>query len=369
MVMDSLRYWVTEMHIDGFRFDLASSLARDADGFNTRSGFLVAVGQDPVLSQVKLIAEPWDIGPGGYQLGGFPAGWSEWNDKYRDTVRRYWRRDEGMLPEFASRVFGSSDLFNHSGRDLSSSVNFVTTHDGYTLMDTVSYRERHNLDNGEENRDGHDANYSDNYGIEGPTDDPSVNAFRTQQRRNMIATILLSQGVPMLLAGDEMGRTQRGNNNAYCQDNEINWVDWSLLEKDASFHEFVKSALTLRRTEPLLRLREFTGGEQDRVTASWLDPAGQVMTDSQWNESFARCVALLLSDKSGLAEGASRHLFIVFNASADAVPVSIPKVEGVPGWQLRLDTVHTDPITEAQVADIVTIGPSSVTVYSAVASN
>lgn len=369
MVMDSLRYWVTEMHIDGFRFDLASSLARDADGFNTRSGFLVAVGQDPVLSQVKLIAEPWDIGPGGYQLGGFPAGWSEWNDKYRDTVRRYWRRDEGMLPEFASRVFGSSDLFNHSGRGLSSSVNFVTTHDGYTLMDTVSYRERHNLDNGEENRDGHDANYSDNYGIEGPTDDPSVNAFRTQQRRNMIATILLSQGVPMLLAGDEMGRTQRGNNNAYCQDNEINWVDWSLLEKDASFHEFVKSALTLRRTEPLLRLREFTGGEQDRVTASWLDPAGQVMTDSQWNESFARCVALLLSDKSGLAEGASRHLFIVFNASADAVPVSIPKVEGVPGWQLRLDTVHTDPITEAQVADIVTIGPSSVTVYSAVASN
>ena len=228
MVMDSLRYWVSDMHIDGFRFDLASALARDEQGFNRNSAFLSAIRQDPLLNRVKMIAEPWDIGPGGYQLGGFPAGWSEWNDKYRDSIRKFWRGDEGLLSEFADRVFGSSEQFHHSGRGLGSSVNFVTTHDGYTLMDTVSYKERHNLANGEENRDGHNANYSDNYGVEGQTDKVEINEFRDLQRRNMMATVLLSQGVPMILAGDEFGRTQQGNNNAYCQDNEINWLDWSL---------------------------------------------------------------------------------------------------------------------------------------------
>jgi len=228
MVMDSLRYWVTDIHVDGFRFDLATTLAREESGFDTRGGFLDAIQQDPVLSRVKLIAEPWDIGPGGYQLGAFPAGWSEWNDRYRDTVRRYWRGDDSLLPELAKRVHGSSDVFDHSGRGPWSSVNFITTHDGFTLMDTVSYRDRHNEANGENNADGHHANFSENYGAEGPTDDTAVNEFRDRQRRNMLATLMLSQGVPLLLAGDEMGRTQQGNNNAYCQNNEINHLDWSL---------------------------------------------------------------------------------------------------------------------------------------------
>lgn len=369
MVMDSLRYWVTDMHVDGFRFDLATSLGRDPQGFNSRSAFLGAVLQDPVLSRVKLIAEPWDIGPGGYQLGGFPAGWSEWNDKYRDTVRRYWRGDEAMLPEFAGRVCGSAENFNHSGRGAWSSVNFVTTHDGYTLMDTVSYKERHNEANGEENRDGHDANYSDNYGIEGPTDKQEVNAYRDLQRRNMIASVLLSQGVPMLLAGDEFGRTQQGNNNAYCQDNEINWIDWSLQESDAEFLAFVKQAIELRKSEPLLRLRKFVGGENpddanQRATATWCDPQGNPMQDHQWRESFAGCVSLLLTDKTSIDK--AHHLLVVFNASKESMDVQFPKMVDEGGWQCRLNTSQTSPITEAIVADKFLVAASSLCVYSRV---
>ena len=370
MVMDSLRYWVTDMHIDGFRFDLATTLARDAQGYNSCSGFLMAVSQDPVLSRVKLIAEPWDIGPGGYQLGAFPPGWSEWNDKYRDTVRRFWRGDESMLAEFAGRVFGSGDLFNHSGRGISSSVNFVTTHDGYTLMDTVSYCERHNERNGENNRDGHDANYSDNYGVEGPTDDPSVNEFRSLQRRNMLATLLLSQGVPMLLAGDEMGRTQQGNNNAYCQDNELNWIDWSLIEKDPKFLSFVKAAIALRQSEPLLRRRNFVGQSGDNLVTCWCDPSGKPMEDHQWGESFARCVSLLLSCETDCREASEddmpnkRHCFIIFNASKEAVNVTFPEVSGVSDWQCRLNTVQTGSISDASFADNLEIAASSVSVYS-----
>ena len=360
MVMDSLRYWVTDMHVDGFRFDLASTLAREPDGFNSRSAFLSAVTQDPVLSRVKLIAEPWDIGPGGYQLGAFPAGWSEWNDKYRDTVRRYWRGDESMLPEFAGKVLGSGDHFNHSGRGAWSSINFITTHDGYTLMDTVSYKERHNAANGEENRDGHDANYSDNYGVEGLTDKQEINTYRDLQRRNMMATVLLSQGVPMILAGDEFGRTQQGNNNAYCQDNEINWIDWSLRETDAAFMDFVKSVVALRQSEPLFRLRKFTQGAS--VSATWSDPDGKPMQDHQWQESYARCVSLLLTDTG--ASGSASHLLIIFNASKEAMDVRFPEEAGDRVWQCRLNTSQTSPINDAQIADKFLMAASSLCVYS-----
>ena len=359
MVMDSLRYWVTDMHVDGFRFDLASTLAREPDGFNSRSAFLSAVTQDPVLSRVKLIAEPWDIGPGGYQLGAFPAGWSEWNDKFRDTVRRYWRGDEAMLPEFAGKVLGSGDHFNHSGRGAWSSINFITTHDGYTLMDTVSYKERHNAANGEENRDGHDANYSDNYGVEGLTDKQEINTYRDLQRRNMMATVLLSQGVPMILAGDEFGRTQQGNNNAYCQDNEINWIDWSLRETDAAFMDFVKSVVALRQSEPLFRLRKFTQGAS--VSATWSDPDGKPMQDHQWQESYARCVSLLLTDTG--ASGSASHLLIIFNASKEAMDVRFPEEAGDRVWQCRLNTSQTSPINDAQIADKFLMAASSLCVY------
>ena len=370
MVMDSLRYWVTDMHVDGFRFDLATTLARDAQGYNSCSGFLVAVSQDPVLSRVKLIAEPWDIGPGGYQLGAFPSGWSEWNDKYRDTVRRFWRGDEGMLAEFAGRVFGSGDLFNHSGRGIWSSVNFVTTHDGYTLMDTVSYCERHNELNGENNQDGHNANYSDNYGVEGPSDDPSVNEFRDLQRRNMLATVLLSQGIPMLLAGDEMGRTQQGNNNAYCQDNELNWIDWSLIDKDSDFLSFAKAAIALRQSEPLLRRRKFVGQAGDNLVTCWCDPSGNPMEDHQWGESFARCVSLLLSCETDHQQESesdtpdNMHCFIIFNASKEAVNMAFPMVSGVSEWQCRLDTAQTGSISDVSFADNLEIAANSVSVYS-----
>ncbi len=377
MVMDSLRYWVTDMHVDGFRFDLATSLARDEQGYNDRSAFLSAVGQDPLLSQVKLYAEPWDIGPGGYQLGKFPAGWSEWNDQYRDTVRRYWRGDDSVLPRFAGSVFGSSDVFNHSGRGAWSSVNFVTTHDGYTLADVVSYRERHNEANGEDNRDGHNANYSDNYGVEGHTDDPSVNEYRNLQRRNMIATVMLSQGVPMLLAGDEIGKTQGGNNNAYCQDNEINWIDWSQVEKDAEFLSFVKLAIALRKSQPLLRLRKFVGND-DQVKVTWCDPSGSPMTDHQWGESFAKCVSVLLEanvpETSAEVQGSpaellselrpASKLLIVFNASKEQVNIHFPKESGVIEWQCQLDTANPGPIKAAPVADNFMMAASALVVYA-----
>ena len=240
MVTDSLRYWVQEMHVDGFRFDLGTILARETHGFDQGGGFLDSCGQDPVLSSVKLIAEPWDIGPGGYQVGGFPPGWAEWNDRYRDTVRSYWKGDEGKLPEFAARITGSGDLFNRRGRKPWASVNFVTAHDGFTLNDLVSYNDKHNEANGEENRDGHSDNYSWNHGVEGPTDDPEIVELRERQKRNFLGTLLFSQGTPMILAADEFGRTQRGNNNAYCQDNEISWVDWRRDDRADALIDFTK---------------------------------------------------------------------------------------------------------------------------------
>lgn len=361
MVMDSLRYWVTDLHIDGFRFDLASTLAREKNGFDQRGGFLDAVRQDPVLGKVKLIAEPWDIGPGGYQLGAFPAGWSEWNDKYRDTTRRFWRGDDGMLPEFAKRIHGSSDLFDHSGRGSWSSVNFISSHDGYTLTDTVSYRERHNEANGENNADGHDANYSDNYGIEGPTDDQSVNRYRDQQRRNMMATLLLSQGMPMILAGDEMGRSQRGNNNAYCQDNELNWIDWTLVGQDKEFLSFVQSLTSLRRSEPLLRLRRFVHRAPDTNSMPeirWSDPLGNEMAEHQWSESFARCVGLLLGDRLS-----GRCLFMIFNASSETVGFQFPQVQSAVQWQCVIDSALISVSETPKVTERVDVAANSVSVY------
>ncbi len=357
MVMDSLRYWVTDMHVDGFRFDLATTLAREPHGFDPRGGFLDAVRQDPVLSRVKLIAEPWDIGPGGYQLGAFPAGWSEWNDKYRDTARRFWRGDDGVLPEFAKRIHGSSDLFDHNGRGSWSSVNFIASHDGYTLADTVMYQERHNEANGENNNDGHSANFSNNYGVEGPTEDAGIQAFRERQRRNMIATLLLSQGIPMILAGDELGRSQQGNNNAYCQDNTLNWIDWSLLEKEAEFFEFVQSLIAFRHTEPLLRRRRFVHRSDEQPLAiQWTDPSGSEMAEHQWDESFARCIGLLLSDDD-------RAVFMVFNASADSVNCRLPDNQRAQHWRCVIDSAGPPPTQGAPASTSIDVAANSVSVY------
>ena len=350
MVMDSLRYWVTEMHVDGFRFDLATVLARESYGFDPGSGFLDAVRQDPALADVKLIAEPWDVGPGGYQVGNFPPGWAEWNDRYRDTVRRYWRGDEGMLPELAGRIAGSSDLFEKRGRRAWSSVNFVTAHDGFTLNDVVSYNDKHNLANGEDNRDGHSANHSWNHGVEGETSDPAVKALRARQRRNQLATLFLSQGTPMMLAGDEIGHSQKGNNNAYCQDNEISWLDWTKRQGDGhDLLAFVKRLIALRKAHPVLRRPAFLHGRQTSANGLkdivWFTPQGVEKAAEHWRNTHARCIALLLNGHAGSytgADGAPQDdgvLLIVLNAHTDTVTVTLPDV--VPdarGWRCVLDT-------------------------------
>ncbi|MBV8643830.1 MAG: glycogen debranching protein GlgX, partial [Candidatus Eremiobacteraeota bacterium] len=333
MVMDSLRYWVDEMHVDGFRFDLAPALAREDHGYTRNAAFFKAIQQDPILSRVKLIAEPWDVGPGGYQLGNFPPGWSEWNDKYRDTVRRFWRGDQGVLPELASRLAGSSDLFAHNGRRPRSSINFATAHDGFTLTDLVSYNDKHNEANHEENRDGNSDNASWNCGVEGATDDPAVLLLRERQKRNFVATLLLSLGVPMILAGDERGRTQRGNNNAYCQDNEISWVDWSGADaRDLALAEFVKTMLRMRREHPAYRRDAFFRGQavdaSGRKDITWMKPDAFEMGDGDWTPEH-RTIGLYL--------GARPMLFVAMNAAPDAMGFTLPDVERVV-WSLVLDT-------------------------------
>jgi len=333
MVMDSLRYWVDEMHVDGFRFDLAPALAREDHGYTRNAAFFKAIQQDPILSRVKLIAEPWDVGPGGYQLGNFPPGWSEWNDKYRDTVRRFWRGDQGVLPELASRLAGSSDLFAHNGRRPRSSINFVTAHDGFTLTDLVSYNDKHNEANHEDNRDGNSDNASWNCGVEGATDDPAVLLLRERQKRNFVATLLLSLGVPMILAGDERGRTQRGNNNAYCQDNEISWVDWSGADaRDLALAEFVKTMLRMRREHPAYRRDAFFRGQavdaSGRKDIAWMKPDAFEMGDGDWTPEH-RTIGLYL--------GARPMLFVAMNAAPDAMGFTLPDVERVV-WSLVLDT-------------------------------
>jgi isoamylase len=351
-LMDSLRYWVTEMHVDGFRFDLASALARELHAVDRLSAFFDVLRQDPVLSQVKLIAEPWDLGSGGYQVGNFPVGWTEWNDKYRDTMRAYWKGDGGLIGEFAQRLTGSCDLYNRSGRRPYASINFVAAHDGLTLADVVSYNDKHNEANGEDNRDGHGHNLSWNCGAEGPTDDVAVLTMRARQQRNLIATLLLSQGVPMLLAGDEIGRSQQGNNNAYCHDSELSWVDWTPSPARASLLAFTRRLAELRAKHPVFRRRDFF---QDRPLMGsqvrdivWLQPDGSEMSEQAWQQDFARALAVFLSG-DGLHEvdGRGRPLhddsfLLLFNAAAEGVEFTLPATP-VPALGQRLvDTSDPD---------------------------
>ncbi|HEX2179874.1 MAG TPA: glycogen debranching protein GlgX, partial [Actinomycetota bacterium] len=298
LVMDSLRYWVEQMHVDGFRFDLAPIMARDYRAFDRNAAFFRAVQQDPVLSQVKMIAEPWDLGEGGYQLGNFPAGWGEWNDRYRNCIRRFWRGDDGQVPELASRLAGSSDIFEHSGRGTEASINFVTAHDGFTLNDLVTYTEKRNLANGEDNRDGNGENYSSNWGEEGPSTSPRVVDLRERMKRNFLATLLFSQGVPMILGGDEIGRTQLGNNNAYCQDNEISWVDWNLSPEQTELAEFTRRLIEIYRENPVLRRRRFFSntrpeGEQTK-DLTWLRPDGSEMTTDDWRNPHNHVLGMMI---------------------------------------------------------------------------
>ena len=352
LIMDSLRYWVLEMHVDGFRFDLASTLARELHDVNRLSAFFDIIHQDPVLSQVKLIAEPWDLGEGGYQVGNFPVGWTEWNGKYRDVVRAYWKGEGGVIGELAYRLTGSSDLYGHGGRNPYASINFVTAHDGFTLEDLVSYNDKHNEANGEDNRDGTDTNLSWNCGVEGPTDDPAIRALRARQKRNMIATLLLSQGVPMILAGDEIGRTQRGNNNAYCHDDPINWVNWELTPEDHDFLRFVQHVIRIKQNHKVFRRRSFFQGRRihgsDIKDITWLKPDATEMNDEEWRQSFARCLGLFLAGE-GLEEFDDRGRMIgdvdflwLLNAHHEEIPFTLPPYR-TQGWQVDIDTSYSVP--------------------------
>jgi glycogen operon protein len=345
LVIDCLRYWATEMRVDGFRFDLAPILGRDAGGFSRAAPFFAALRADPQLSYLKLIAEPWDVGAGGYQLGAFPVGWSEWNDRYRDTMRAFWRGDRPVIGAFVERFAGSSDLFRNRGRKPTASVNYVAAHDGFTLQDTVAYAERHNQANLEHNRDGHAHNLSANYGVEGPTRDPVILATRARQSRNLLATVFLSQGVPMLLAGDEFGRTQRGNNNAYCQDNEINWIDWTLAESNASLLAFVRRLIDLRKSRLWLRRDTFLKGTSrvmDAKDVTWLHTSGREMQETDWNDSGLRAVAVLLNGASARST-ASGDLLVVFNADAVAQIMNLPEPPAGAAWTVLFDTSHEAP--------------------------
>jgi len=351
MVTDSLRYWVTEMHVDGFRFDLATILGREPDGFDERHSFLVACRQDPVLSQVKLIAEPWDCGPGGYQVGGFPPGWMEWNDRFRDTVRSFWKGDEDQLADFARRLSASGDLFDQRGRRPCSSVNFVTAHDGFTLHDLVSYNDKHNEDNDENNQDGTDKNLSWNHGVEGPTDDPEIRALRLRQMRNFMATLLFAQGTPMLVAGDEFARTQYGNNNAYCQDSEIGWVNWDLDSDGQALLAFVRKVIKLRLSYPILhRMRFLVGAYNEELgvkDVTWLSPNGSEMTIEQWHDPHGRCLGMLMDGRAqptGIRRaGADVTLLLIVNAHYDVVNFLLPPVPEGTHWICLLDTNQREP--------------------------
>ncbi len=356
LIMDSLRYWVTEMHVDGFRFDLASTLARELYEVDKLSTFFDTIQQDPILSQVKLIAEPWDLGEGGYQVGNFPVGWAEWNGKYRDTVRRFWKGDGGAVAEFATRLCGSSDLYEKSGRRPHASINFITCHDGFTLHDLVSYSQKHNEANGEQNKDGTDLNMNWNCGAEGPTNDPAIQTLRDQQKRNFIATLFLSQGVPMLSHGDEMGRTQRGNNNGYCQDNELTWVRWNLSEREKAFLEFVKGMIQFWNDQPIFHRRDFFQGSAirggDVKDLSWFEPSGKEMTDEAWNASFVRCLGVRISGE-GIQEVDEKGerivgdtLFLMMNAHHEPVPFTLPPKEDDQKWERLLDTAGLEGETK-----------------------
>ena len=354
LVMDSLRYWVLEMHVDGFRFDLASTLARDEKGVNRMHAFFEIIHQDPVLSQVKLVAEPWDVGEGGYQVGNFPILWAEWNGKYRDAVRSFWKGDEARVGELAYRLAGSPDLYQHNGRRPYASINFVTAHDGFTLNDLVTYNDKHNEANGENNQDGDNNNHSWNHGIEGPTDDAEVNALRARQRRNLLMTLLLSQGVPMICAGDEWGRTQRGNNNAYCQDNEISWLTWEWSDEQKRQLEFTRKLIALRREHPVFRRPKFFQGRRIRGSeikdVMWFNPGGNEMSDEEWSSPFVRCLAMLLSGDTidVLAfEGEpirDQTFLLLINAHHETIPFVLPGEEHLE-WHLVIDTADENGFT------------------------
>ncbi len=343
LIMDSLRYWVIDMHVDGFRFDLASALARELYEVDKLGAFFDIIHQDPVLSQVKLIAEPWDLGEGGYQVGNFPVLWTEWNGKYRDAIRRFWRGDGGAVSELATRLSGSADLYEHSGRRPYASINFITAHDGFSLQDLVSYNDKHNEENLEDNRDGDDNNLSWNCGVEGPTDDPAVRELRERQKRNFVATLLLSQGVPMIRGGDELGHTQRGNNNAYCQDNELSWLHWDLDAERRAFLEFVGRVLELRVENHALRRRRFLHGRRVRELGmkdlTWLSSNGREMSDDDWNSAI-RTLAVRIAAEPAQddARRLPNTLVLLFNAYHEAVSFKLPSTGAGERWELLLDT-------------------------------
>jgi isoamylase len=348
LIMDSLRYWVLEMHVDGFRFDLASALARELHAVDRLGAFFDIIHQDPVLSQVKLIAEPWDLGEGGYQVGNFPPKWTEWNGRYRDSVRGFWRGDRGSVSELATRLAGSSDLYEQSGRRPYASINFVTAHDGFTLLDLVSYNHKHNEANGEDNRDGENHNLSWNCGVEGPTTDRRIIDLRDRQRRNLMATLLLSVGVPMISGGDDLGRTQRGNNNAYCQDNEISWTRWDTAPNDRDFLQFVKRLIRIRKDHPVLRRRKFLQGRRIRGAGvsdiAWLDPSGREMTDDAWAAPDGRCLGVRLNGDA-IAEidefgepVVGDTLVMLINGGVESVAFALPVLAAAERWETLIDT-------------------------------
>jgi len=373
LIMDSLRYWVTEMHVDGFRFDLASTLARELHDVDKLSAFFDLVQQDPIVSQVKLIAEPWDVGEGGYQVGNFPSLWTEWNGKYRDTVRDYWRGEDSTLGEFASRLTGSSDLYEDSSRRPGASINFVIAHDGFTLADLVSYNDKHNEANGEDSNDGESHNRSWNCGVEGPTDNQEILALRARQERNILATLLVSQGTPMLAHGDEMGRTQQGNNNVYCQDSPLAWMDWELAESNAELVEFTSRAIALRSGHPVFRRRRFFAGRpirsgEEARDIAWLTPAGDEMTPEDWGSGFGKALTVFLNGdgipyKDPRGERVTDDSFLLcFNAHHEDLEFTLPDGEYADEWTVELDT--NTPTGARDDADAVVKAGTSTTVVS-----
>jgi isoamylase len=350
MVMDSLRYWVEVCHVDGFRFDLATTLARGPNGFDRQSSFLTAVRQDPVLATAKLVAEPWDVGLGGYQVGAFPSQWSEWNDRYRSTMRRYWSGEGNLIGEVSGRMTGSSDLYNHDGRTPRASINHVTVHDGFTLQDLFSYNEKHNEANGEDNRDGSNDNHSNNCGHEGPTDDPAITALRRQLRRNQLACLLLAQGTPLILAGDEVANSQGGNNNAYCQDNETGWVDWQGLGRDGEdLVDFIGYLAGLRRKFPQIRARHWLDGRRadGSYGVLWLTPSAAEMTEQDWKFPESRFLAYVLAP----IEDGQPPIFIVLNAAPEEIAFKLPRLPGGRDWQQVLNTAEIKQTTIKHPAD------------------
>ena len=369
LIMDSLRYWVTEMHVDGFRFDLASTLARQFAEVDRLSAFFDLIHQDPVVSQVKLIAEPWDVGSDGYQVGGFPPLWSEWNGRYRDTVRDFWRGEFSSLPDFASRLAGSSDLYGSTGRKPMASINFVVAHDGFTLRDLVSYNEKHNEANLEGGADGANDNRSWNCGAEGDTDDPDIIELRYRQQRNFLTTLMFSQGVPMIAHGDELGRTQRGNNNAYCQDNEISWINWDLDENDHQLLQFTRHLIHLRRDHPVMRRRRFLqgpaerGGESELGEIEWFTPGGTHMTEEEWNQPWARSTMVFYNgDAIREPDANGRRILdddflLLLNAAPEPVDFTLPDTKYGQIWHTVVDTAGDDDRAEYHSGDVVHVKP------------